>query len=62
MTGNIIVVLAVCCAVFYLFRIWKKTKNSDSPSCAGCDACASNKSHHQNTTLNCIQDADKKEK
>lgn len=61
MTGNIIVVLAVCGAVFYLFRRWKKTKNSDSPSCGGCDACASNKTHHQKTTLESIQDADKKE-
>ena len=62
MIGNIIVVLAVCGAVFYLYRQWKKTNESDSPSCAGCSACRNNTPDHQGTILNCVPDEDKKEK
>lgn len=62
MVGNIIVVFAVCGAVFYLYRQWKKTKNSDSPSCAGCDACAPDKTSSRNTILNAMEDSETKEK
>lgn len=64
MIGNIIVVLAVCGAVFYLYLQWKKIKASDSPSCAGCSACGTNKKDQQNTIFNSMEDAnaDTKEK
>ncbi len=60
MIGNIIVGLAVGGAVYYLYRQWKKTKTSDSPSCAGCSACATNKKHHQTHILNSMENTPKR--
>ena len=61
MIGNIIVVFTVCGAIFYLYRQWKKTKNSDSPSCAGCNACAASKKSSRDTILDSMEDAKTKE-
>ncbi|MCK5165223.1 MAG: FeoB-associated Cys-rich membrane protein [Desulfobacula sp.] len=42
---NIIIILAVVLAVWYLYRRYKKTFNSDNPSCGGgCNGCCSNNS------------------
>lgn len=62
MIGNVIVGLAVGGAIFYLYRQWKKTKDSDYPSCAGCNACQVTKKDSQNTIFNSMEDADTKEK
>ena len=61
MTGNIIVIVAVCAAIFYLYRCWQKTKNSDSPSCAGCGGCCTGEKDTRNTTCNSIGDNETKE-
>jgi len=60
MIGNIIVALAVCGAIFYLYLQWKKTKDSDSPSCAGCDACQGNKENSGEAIYNSMEHAEKK--
>jgi len=62
MIGNIIVVFAVCSAIFYLYRQWKKTKNADTPSCAGCNVCAGSKKTRSNTIFDSMEDAKTKEK
>ena len=42
---NIIIIPAVVLAVWYLYRRYKKTFDSDSPSCGGgCSGCCSNDS------------------
>lgn len=43
MIGNIIVVLAVSGAVFYLYQKLRKAKNSHNHTCSGCGACQSSK-------------------
>ncbi len=62
MIGNVIVAFAVCGAFFYLYRQWKKIKNSDSPSCAGCNACQGSKKSNRNTIFNSMENAETKEK
>ncbi len=62
MIGNIIVAFAVCGALFYLYRQWKKTKNADTPSCAGCSACASSKKNRSDTIFDSMEDTETKEK
>ena len=62
MIGNLIVTLAVCLAALYLHRQWKKTRDSDCPSCAGCDACAGGKKHDNNTILDSMKNKNNKEK
>ncbi|MCD4718527.1 MAG: FeoB-associated Cys-rich membrane protein [Desulfobacula sp.] len=42
---NIIIILAVVLAVWYLYRRYKKTFGSENPSCGGsCNGCCSNQS------------------
>lgn len=55
MIGNVIVVFAVCGAVFYRYRQWKKIKDSDSPSCGGCGGCQGSKSNSRNTIFKSIK-------
>ncbi|WP_035238534.1 FeoB-associated Cys-rich membrane protein [Desulfobacter vibrioformis] len=62
MIENMIVAAAVCGAVFYLYRQWKKIKNADSPSCAGCNACAGSKKNRSNAIFDSMEEAETKEK
>ncbi|NDY74134.1 hypothetical protein DO021_20030 [Desulfobacter hydrogenophilus] len=61
MIGNLIVVLIVFCAVFYLYRHWKKISDPDSPSCGGCGGCQGSKPNNRNTIFKSMEDAEKKE-
>lgn len=57
MIGNVIVVLAVCASAFYLYRQWTKARNSDNPSCGGCNACQCNTKNEPTTIFESIEEA-----
>ncbi len=61
MVGNIIVILVVCGAVFYLYRQFRKMGNPDSHSCGGCGGgCQGNENNSRNTIVKTMNDVEEK--